>query len=110
VVIIIGITSVYVSDRAPRECRPTAFGWQFHLGDAPHAGRQFDHPEFPRLDKTRPDHDAQEASNAVLRVDTAAVNLGKDFSFVQPAFDASEWRQLDLPHDWVVELPFENWR
>ena len=24
------------------------------------------------------------------------------------AFDDSEWRSIDLPHDWAVELPFEN--
>jgi len=25
-----------------------------------------------------------------------------------PRFDASAWRTLDLPHDWAIELPFEN--
>ena len=25
---------------------------------------------------------------------------------LSPRFDDSSWRQLDLPHDWVVELPF----
>ena len=25
-----------------------------------------------------------------------------------PRFDASAWRTVDLPHDWAVELPFEN--
>jgi len=31
--------------------------------------------------------------------------------FLDPSsarFDASAWRTLDLPHDWAVELPFEN--
>ena len=23
-------------------------------------------------------------------------------------FDDSQWRRLDLPHDWAVELPFQN--
>ena len=27
-------------------------------------------------------------------------------SYVKPSFDAKDWRELDLPHDWVVELPF----
>jgi beta-galactosidase len=84
------------------------FGWQFHLGDARDAGAQFDYPEFTRLDKTRPDDDKQEATNAPLHVDAAATNLGKDVSFVQPGIDASNWRTLDLPHDWAVELPFDK--
>ena len=25
---------------------------------------------------------------------------------IDPRFDDSKWRKLDLPHDWVVELPF----
>ncbi len=28
------------------------------------------------------------------------------FSFAHPEFDDSKWRQLDLPHDWAIELPF----
>ena len=84
------------------------FGWRFHLGDAPDAATQFDYPEFKRLDKTRPDDDAAEAVNAPLRVDAAKTNLGNNVSFVQPTFDASSWRLLDLPHDWDVELPFDK--
>jgi beta-galactosidase len=29
-----------------------------------------------------------------------------DFHFAKPKFDDSQWRALDLPHDWAVELPF----
>ncbi|RZK29253.1 MAG: beta-galactosidase, partial [Hymenobacter sp.] len=25
-----------------------------------------------------------------------------------PTFDDRAWRQLDLPHDWAVELPFDS--
>jgi beta-galactosidase len=27
---------------------------------------------------------------------------------IDPKFDDKEWRSLDLPHDWAVELPFED--
>jgi beta-galactosidase len=27
---------------------------------------------------------------------------------IDPKFDDHDWRKLDLPHDWAVELPFEN--
>src|SRR5450755_1916078 len=29
-----------------------------------------------------------------------------DFSFSKAKFDDSQWRPLNLPHDWAVELPF----
>jgi beta-galactosidase len=31
---------------------------------------------------------------------------GSDVSYVQPGFDDSGWRRLDLPHDWAIEGPF----
>ncbi len=31
---------------------------------------------------------------------------GKDFPFVQPAFDDSDWQHIDLPHDWAINGPF----
>jgi beta-galactosidase len=105
---LISACSVFLANAAPRERVLLDFGWQFHLGDSPDAGSQFDYPEFTRLDKTRPDDDKQEATNAPLRADAAAVNLGRAVSFVQPGFDDSGWRTLDLPHDWAVELPFDR--
>ncbi|HTS16121.1 MAG TPA: beta-galactosidase GalB [Verrucomicrobiae bacterium] len=35
-------------------------------------------------------------------------NPGSDVSYVQPSFDDSMWRQLDLPHDWAIEGPFRQ--
>jgi beta-galactosidase len=29
-----------------------------------------------------------------------------EFEFAKVKFDDSKWRELDLPHDWAVELPF----
>jgi beta-galactosidase len=29
-----------------------------------------------------------------------------DFKFAKAGFDDSQWRRLNLPHDWAVELPF----
>ncbi len=31
---------------------------------------------------------------------------GKDFPFVQSAFDEREWQLVDLPHDWAITGPF----
>jgi beta-galactosidase len=37
-----------------------------------------------------------------------AGNPGEDVSWVQPGFDDTSWRQLDLPHDWAIEGPFTH--
>jgi beta-galactosidase len=34
-------------------------------------------------------------------------NPGQNVSYVKPDFDDSSWRQLNLPHDWGVEGPFD---
>lgn len=35
-----------------------------------------------------------------------AGNLGEGIAYVQPDFDDSSWRQVNLPHDWAIEGPF----
>jgi beta-galactosidase len=83
-------------------------GWRFTLNDAPDAGTIFDFPEAHDLSKARPADIAAEPALEAAWPDAAAINLGANVSFVQPGFDDSQWRLLDLPHDWVVELPFDQ--
>lgn len=35
-------------------------------------------------------------------------NPGADVSYAQAAFDDSQWRKLNLPHDWGIEGPFKQ--
>jgi beta-galactosidase len=35
-------------------------------------------------------------------------HIGENVSYVQPTFDDSTWRKLDLPHDWGIEGPFNQ--
>ena len=72
---------------AGRERLLLDFGWRFHFGDANDPGKDF------------------------------AFGSGRTGSFQKTgsflpagsiAFDDSDWRALDLPHDWAVELPFQN--
>ncbi|PTY08381.1 beta-galactosidase [Opitutaceae bacterium EW11] len=58
-------------------------GWWFHLGDIP----------FPVVKG----HDPTYQSTKAGRAPGAA----------SPDFDDTSWRQLDLPHDWVSEAPFD---
>jgi beta-galactosidase len=80
--------------------------WRFTLNDPTDAGKIFDYPELAHLDKAQRDDAQREAVLTTQRSDPATNNLGSAVSFVQNSFDDTAWRQLDLPHDWAVELPF----
>ena len=58
-------------------------GWRFHLGDIP----------MPVL-KTH--NDTYNSAKA-----------GKAWGAAAPNYNDSDWRKLDLPHDWAVEGPFD---
>jgi len=68
---------------AGRERLLLDFGWRFHLGHATDQSKDFDfHGAFQ-----------------------------KTGNFVRPgsiAFDDTDWKPVDLPHDWAIELPFHN--
>jgi len=38
----------------------------------------------------------------------SGLHLGENILFCQPGFDDGSWRQLDLPHDWGIEGPFDR--
>jgi len=97
--------SLAMAAPSPRQKSLFDFGWRYHLGDAPDAGRQLDYPEATNLAKTQLKELGREGNDAHIP-DPAETNLGAKISFVQPTFDDASWRQLDLPHDWAVELPF----
>ena len=108
VCILTGFASLASAADSPREKLLLDFNWKFHLGDAPDAGMKFDYPEVKDLAKTRIDEIGLEGELAKDLPDPVASNLGGDVSFVQANFKDSDWRKLDLPHDWVVELPFDE--
>lgn len=61
------------------------FGWRFHLGHASDPTRDFG---FKTIDDF--------------------TTTGSMFSPSREGFDDKEWRPVDLPHDWVVELGIED--
>jgi beta-galactosidase len=81
--------------------------WRFTLDDPPDAASQFDFQEVHDLTKAQVNASEEEAGLAATRVDPVAANLGHTVTYVQSDFNDSSWRQLDLPHDWAVELPFD---
>jgi beta-galactosidase len=63
------------------------FGWRFHLGDASDPTKDFGFGSG------------------------RAGNFQKTGGFLPAsslAFDDSDWKPVDLPHDWAIELPFTN--
>ncbi len=72
---------------AGREKLLLDFGWRFHLGDANDPAKDFGFGGG------------------------RAGNFQKTGNFLPAgtlAFDDNDWRQVDLPHDWAIELPFTN--
>ena len=72
-----------MSALAPRERYLLDFGWKFHFGHASDPARDFE-----------------------LGADQGDFAKSGSFKFSTEKFDASNWRDLNLPHDWAVELPF----
>ncbi|MGD0744882.1 MAG: beta-galactosidase GalB [Verrucomicrobiota bacterium] len=88
---------------SPRERLSLNANWRFTRGDAPEAGTNLDYavsrgwilpagnPFTTNAPAARPEGEP-----------------GADVSFAQPGFDDSQWRRLNLPHDWGIEGPFKQ--
>src|SRR5882762_1013274 len=78
----------HIVSPSPRERLLLDFGWRFHLG-----------------------HACDPAKDFALGSPSRGGTFAKASEFVpvaNPDFDDRSWRTVDLPHDWAVELPFEN--
>jgi beta-galactosidase len=68
---------------APREQLLFDFGWKFQFGNGSDPSKDlgfgYDQGDFAKTG---------------------------DFKFAKVGFDDAQWRKLNLPHDWAVELPF----
>src|ERR1051325_4584112 len=77
--------SAEITSNAIRERLLLDFGWRFTLGHASDPAKDFNYNQ----------------GKVLSRAGTFATPA-------LPGFDDSQWRAVDIPHDWVVELPFEN--
>lgn len=84
--LLVSVTTAEVSPDAPRERILLNDGWRFALGHATDREADFSHATgyFSYLAKT-----------------------GYGDGPAHPAYDDRWWREVDLPHDWAVELPFD---
>ena len=96
------LTLAAQAQNVPRERQSLNAGWRFQKDDPADAAGKLDYAtlkpwilpsgnEFTAAPAARPDG-----------------NPGGDVSYVQGAFDDSGWRQLNLPHDWGIEGPFNQ--
>ncbi len=88
------------------------FGWRFHVGDPVDVTTNVTYyPEISDLSKLQTGDltgAGSETNLMTLRADPVATHAGENVSFVQTNYDDSAWRQLNLPHDWFVELGFSS--
>ncbi|HUY14494.1 MAG TPA: beta-galactosidase GalA [Terriglobia bacterium] len=85
-----------VTSGSSRERLLLDFGWQFYMGDADKPPLDFNYGRYREYGETG-DFFLQESRGYPGRPGPSS-----------PAFDGTGWRQIDLPHDWAVELPFQE--
>lgn len=108
--LILSVSSVHAN---ARERISLDSGWRFQWGDPPDVTTNVTYyPEISDLAKldsneigTGTNTETYMESN---RVDIFGTHAGENVSFVETNYDDSGWRQLNLPHDWAVELPFNS--
>ena len=87
----------------PRERISLDDGWRFTKGDAADAGTDLNYSSLrPWI---LPTGNSLTASAPAVRPEGEP--SGK-VAFAQPDFDDSQWRLLNLPHDWGIEGPFKQ--
>ncbi len=80
------ISSAILSQEAPRLRMSLDEGWSFHFGHAANPEKDFNYGIATIFSKSG----------------------GAAGTAIDPRFNDSAWKKLDLPHDWAVELPFVN--
>ncbi len=81
------MAAVISNAQAPRERINFDSDWKFAFGDASDPAKDFGH------------------GTEYFNYYTKAASIHNEGPYA-PKFDASGWASVDLPHDWVVDLPF----
>src|ERR1035438_1403829 len=78
---------------AARERLLLDFGWRFHFGHADDPSQDFNYGAGG---------ETFAKSGSVIQAPRGTPDVSR------ANFDDSAWQKVDLPHDWAIELPFEN--
>jgi beta-galactosidase len=81
--------------------------WRFTQGDPAGTGEQLSYANLkPWL---LPSAAAFTKNNTnVANAKRPEGNIGADVTYTQSSFDDSNWRKVNLPHDWAIEGPFKQ--
>ncbi|MGD0251473.1 MAG: beta-galactosidase GalA [Verrucomicrobiota bacterium] len=107
------MASFSLTDAYGREQILLDSGWRFQLGDPLDVTTNVTwYPEISDLAKLDSNEIGAGTNTETymesIRVNIFATHAGENVSFVQTNYDDSAWRQINLPHDWAVELPFNS--
>ena len=87
--LMLGALSAFAENSPPREKLLMDFGWRFAFGHATDPAKDFDPAP------------AREMFNYLTKA-------GNGRGAAEVDFDDSGWRKLNLPHDWAVEVSFDE--
>ena len=96
---------IFLSQAQPRQTLLFDFNWSFKLGDPSDIDTTFNFPEVKNLQKSKIDDLALEKKLLFERKDAVKIHLGEKVSYVQSKLIDRNWKHINLPHDWAVELP-----
>jgi beta-galactosidase len=97
------VSNFAASADSPRERVSLDANWRFIKGDSPNAGTNLNYAAIARLDLATGNAFTTNAPASWTNSEP-----GGDISFAQSGFDDSQWRLLNLPHDWGIEGPFKQ--
>jgi beta-galactosidase len=108
-VFIFSFALVTLADTAagPRERLSFNAGWRFVKGDPTEVTNQLAYTNIQNWVEAT---GAEFTRNPELAAKTRPAGNpgGGDISYAQSSFDDSQWRLLNLPHDWGIEGPFQQ--
>ncbi len=81
-------------------------GWRFTKGDADGTGEALSYAKLK--DWLLPTSAELSTNTTLLAKARPAGNPAENVAFAQPDFNDSQWRLLNLPHDWGIEGPFKQ--
>src|SRR5688572_13781542 len=95
----------WAQNPAMRERLPFNAGWRFQKNDPPGSARLL---SYDRIKDWVNASGSEFVSDASRRTVHPKGNPGENVPYLQRDFDDRSWRQLNLPHDWGVEGPFNQ--
>jgi beta-galactosidase len=91
---------------APREILAFDSNWRFHRHDPEPVGPDLDREHLrPWL---LPLTNEFSLYSPAPHVHPSGTEPGASLAVIQPGYDDSSWRLLELPHDWAIEGPFDQ--